>query len=60
MADQKNHDVPVYEKLCALMLSPAGLDLKTLKVLIKDPKYVCRDCGRAAANEISLCVPEKL
>ena len=32
--------------------------LKELKTLIKDSKFVCRDCGRAAAREESLCEPE--
>jgi hypothetical protein len=60
MTEQKGDEGPVYEKLCSLMFSPAGMDLKRLKALIKDPKYVCKECGRAAVNEGSLCSPERI
>ncbi len=32
--------------------------LKELKTLVKDSRFVCKDCGRAAAGEESLCEPE--
>jgi len=28
--------------------------------LVKDGKFVCRACGRVAAEEKSLCLPERL
>jgi hypothetical protein len=30
------------------------------KLLIKDAKFFCLNCGRSAANEKNLCKPEKL
>ncbi|MGQ9630482.1 MAG: hypothetical protein ACUVXI_09240 [bacterium] len=30
------------------------------KDLVKDAKFVCRNCGRASASSINLCYPEKL
>jgi hypothetical protein len=61
MAEQKGGEVPLsYEKICSIICSPAGLDLKMLRALVKDPKYVCRDCGRAAVNEVNLCSPDRL
>ena len=30
------------------------------KDLIRDPRYWCRSCGRAAADRGSLCTPERL
>lgn len=30
------------------------------KELIKDARFYCENCGRAAANEKNLCKPEKL
>ncbi len=60
MAEQKNLEGPTYEKLCGMIFAPGGIDLKMLRVLVKDPKYICRECGRAAANEGNLCYPEKI
>jgi len=34
--------------------------LEEYKNLVRGAKYVCKDCGRAAADEKSLCFPEKL
>jgi len=62
MAEQKGYEgsVPTYEKLCAMVFAPNGIDLRAMRLLIRDPKYICRDCGRAAANEGNLCSPEKM
>ena len=30
------------------------------KELIKDPKFFCQNCGRAAADSKNLCKPQKL
>jgi len=35
-------------------------NLKELKKLVSDPRYVCLKCGRAAAREGCLCKPEEL
>jgi len=35
-------------------------DLEKVKKLVKDPQYVCKNCGRAAHSEENLCSPTKL
>lgn len=30
------------------------------KELIKNPRFFCKNCGRAAANEKNLCKPQEL
>ncbi|MBW1769949.1 MAG: hypothetical protein JRE24_02245 [Deltaproteobacteria bacterium] len=35
-------------------------DLAGYKKLVKDPKFVCTMCGRAAAGEDNVCVAEEL
>lgn len=30
------------------------------KSLIREPKFMCKNCGRAAASEKNLCKPETL
>jgi hypothetical protein len=35
-------------------------DLEEYKELVRNPGFVCKNCGRAAADEASLCAPEKL
>lgn len=35
-------------------------NLEDYKKLLKDAKFVCKGCGRAAATEKNLCAPEKL
>ena len=42
------------DHLCALV--GLGIDDK-YKAKIKDAKFVCSKCGRAAAEEKSLCAP---
>jgi hypothetical protein len=55
--------LPLYEKphvdhdkhLCSLVAE--GMELADYKELVRNPKYVCRICGRAAAVEKNLCDP---
>ena len=35
-------------------------NLEDYKKLVKDGKFICKNCGRVAANEKSLCAAEKL
>ncbi len=35
-------------------------NLEDYKKLVRNPKFVCKNCGRAAANEKNLCSPERL
>ena len=47
-------------KLC-LLSSPVDRDeIEELKVLVKDPEYICSMCGRASSRAENLCSPETL
>lgn len=46
------------QHLCDMAIR--GVDLKTYKELVKDPKFICKKCGRAAAKEENLCEPVPL
>jgi hypothetical protein len=46
------------DHLCLLLNLEA--DFEKYKELVKDAKFVCRGCGRAATDSKSLCTPEKL
>jgi hypothetical protein len=35
-------------------------NLEDYKKLVRNGKFVCKNCGRVAAKEESLCAPEKL
>jgi hypothetical protein len=39
---------------------PPDSKSKELKLLTKDPAYICGDCGRSATSQDSLCKPEKM
>jgi rubrerythrin len=55
--------MPLYEKshvdhdqhLCSLVAE--GIELSDYKDLVRNPKYICRVCGRAVASEKNLCDP---
>lgn len=53
---------PAHEQhLCYLQnLGYVESNLDDYKKLVKNPQYVCKNCGRAAASEKNLCNPEKL
>jgi hypothetical protein len=34
-----------------------GVSIKKYKSLVKKPKFICKNCGRAAAKEENLCEP---
>jgi len=36
------------------------LSLEQMKALVKDPKFICRKCGRAANKAENLCEPVPL
>jgi hypothetical protein len=58
--------MPLFEKphldhakhLCVKV--ETGMTLDEYKKLVRDAKWVCRQCGRAAASSMSLCDPEPL
>jgi hypothetical protein len=35
-------------------------DTEDYRQLVRDAKYVCKVCGRAAADKMNLCQPKKL
>ncbi len=45
--------------ICDMVKKGVG-DLNTYKGLVKNPKFICKKCGRAAAKEESLCEPAPL
>jgi hypothetical protein len=53
---------PEHEQhLCYLEnIGYVATSLEDYKTLVRDPEFVCRNCGRAAASEKNLCEPEKL
>jgi transcription elongation factor Elf1 len=42
------------------MCASGECTLDTVKALVKDAKFICRVCGRAAAKEENLCEPVPL
>ena len=47
--------------LCLLQnLEYLKTNLNDFKNLVKDGKFICRNCGRVAAGEKNLCNPDKL
>jgi hypothetical protein len=49
------------EKLC--FIGDIGKEKSTLdnyKKLVKEPRFICKGCGRAAASDSNLCAPEKM
>jgi len=45
--------------LCHLV-EHRGIDINEYKPLVKNAKFLCKKCGRVAANEENLCEPIKL
>jgi len=49
------------EHLCvAKSVGYLKTNLDDYKKLVQNPKYVCKECGRAAASDKNLCDPEPL
>ncbi len=42
------------------MAERGDVSLEQMKALVKDPKFICKKCGRAAAKEENLCEPVPL
>ena len=61
MAEIKMPHAAHEEHLCLLQnVGYLKSNLGDYKKLVKDAKFICRGCGRTAANEKNLCDPEKL
>jgi hypothetical protein len=46
------------DHLCAMIAGGSGY--KEVKALVKNPKFICAKCGRAARKKGSLCSGRKL
>jgi hypothetical protein len=46
------------EHLC--LLENIGTNLEDVKKLVRNPKFICKNCGRAATDQKNLCEPERL
>jgi hypothetical protein len=61
MAEKKMPHPSHEEHLCYLQnIGFIESNMKEYKELVRNPKYVCGNCGRAAADAGNLCKPEKL
>jgi hypothetical protein len=61
MAEIKMPHLAHEEHLC--LLENVGYlksSLEDYKSLVKNAKFICKNCGRAAADQKNLCDPEKL
>ena len=61
MAEIKMPHAAHEEHLC--LLENVGFvksNLEDYKKLVRNPQFVCKNCGRTAGSEKSLCSPEKL
>jgi hypothetical protein len=61
MADTKMPHPGHEEHLCYLQnVGYVQSDLEEYKDLVRNPGFVCKNCGRAAHSDTNLCAPEKL
>ncbi len=53
---------PGHEEHLCLLQNTGYLkeNLEGYKSVVRNPKFVCKNCGRAAASEKNLCAPEPL
>ncbi len=58
MPEPKHSESQPDDKLICEIDFSSDSGFNELKALTKDSKFVCRDCGRAAASEERLCDPE--
>ena len=51
---------PGHENHLCKMVVGDQTDIETLKPLVRNAKYICETCGRAAAKSENLCNPTPL
>ncbi len=57
MIKQKHPEGKPIKKVCECPTKPNS---KKLNLLVKNPTYICGNCGRYTATQESLCWPERL
>jgi hypothetical protein len=60
MDEGKDLESEFDDKMCFLGSSDDQMDFDRVKDLVRESRFVCRSCGRSAANSENLCVPETL
>jgi len=61
MADIKMPHPSHEQHLCLLQnVGYLQSNLEEYKKLVKNAKFICKNCGRVAASDNNLCAPEKL
>ena len=48
------------KKMCKFDKKDIEKNLDTIIALVKNPKYICKKCGRVAVSKSNLCKPTKL
>jgi len=51
MAKKKEAEHHCCEKVCAMTCCPCHIDIRKLKPLVRTPKFICKACGRVAADK---------
>jgi hypothetical protein len=57
MSERKHPEEKIKSKICEF---PSESKSEELQLLVKDPAYICGNCGRSAASSENLCQPQKL
>lgn len=58
---RENKTEKIDKSLCKLVKKDFLDDeLKSYKALVRNPRFICRKCGRAAASKKNLCKTEEL
>jgi len=60
MSEHTHHEGSHDDKLCAMTCCPGRIVLDELRPLVRNPKHICSECGRVAAEAENLCSPQKL
>ncbi len=48
------------ERTCLCKATKGDFSLKKIRPLVRDARFICAKCGRAAASAKNLCAPKRL